>query len=392
MSYKGIDFNDKNKNTPYKKLNFSRYVVKKDSNVRMVFSIFTLLIIFLVGLILPKSTKAYGEEKYENYFYRKVINSTLSLINSSNTDTETSNSENDLKYAALSFLGIDILNPISIIMKEVPFLNNNEISSDENVNNDNNEDGNLKTFILNPFNLEEKQVSKSDTKVEDSNQVVNLYNPALKKTLNNAKPEVLIYHSHTSEGYRSSDKDTSKISSTMDQTKNVCAVGDVMATELEENYGIAVIHDKTVHDKGDYNSAYKKSGVTLDKYLKEYGDFKLIIDLHRDDVNKSVVTTKINGENVARFMFVVTQKNPKYVKQKKLIDSMIGTSNKLFPDLLRSKTITTYEYGMSYYNQNKSDNAVLLEVGSNNNTIDEVKNTAKYLARIIAEQINGKSE
>jgi stage II sporulation protein P len=33
---------------------------------------------------------------------------------------------------------------------------------------------------------------------------------------------------------------------------------------------------------------------------------------------------------------------------------------------------------------------VLIEVGNNNNNIDQAKNTAKYLARIIAEQFNGK--
>lgn len=166
----------------------------------------------------------------------------------------------------------------------------------------------------------------------------------------------------------------------------------MITQELEKKYGIAVIHDTTVHDRGDYNGSYKKSAVTLDKYLKSYGNFKLIIDLHRDSVEKSAVTTKINGQSVARFMFVVTQKNPRYEKQKKLIDSMIKTSNKLFPDLLRGNEIYPYQWGMDYYNQNKSDNAVLIEVGSNTNTIDEVKNTGKYLARIIAEQINGKHE
>ena len=80
------------------------------------------------------------------------------------------------------------------------------------------------------------------------------------------------------------------------------------------------------------------------------------------------------------------------LSRKKLIDSMIGISNKLFPGLLRSRTITTYDYGMGFYNQNRSDNAMLIEVGSNSNTIEEVKNTGKYLARIIAEQINGKNE
>jgi len=356
----------------------------------MFFSIFTLLIIFLLGLILPKNAKGYSEGKYRNYFYVEVINNTLSLIKSSNTEEKYANSENSVKFAALSFLGVDILNPISIITKEVACLNNNEVSTDVNVNNGNNEVENLKTFILNPFNLGEKQVSKVETTVEKANVVANLYNPKLKKNLNNSRPEVLIYHSHTTEAYRASEKDTSNTSFNIDETKNVCAVGDVIAGELEKNYGIAVIHDKTVHNVGDYNASYKKSGITLDKYLKEYGDFKLIIDLHRDSVNE--VTTKINGENVAKFMFVVTQKNPKYPKQKKLIDSMIGISNKLFPGLLANKAIYTYDRGMGYFNQNKSDNAVLIEVGSNTNTIEDVKNTGKYLSRIIAEQINGKSE
>ena len=120
----------------------------------------------------------------------------------------------------------------------------------------------------------------------------------------------------------------------------MCAVGDVITEELEKKYGIAVIHDKTVHNVGDYNGSYKKSGVTLDKYLKEYGDFDLIIDLHRDGVpNRKNATTKINGEDVAKFMFVVTQKNPRYAKQKKLINSMIKISNKLFPDLLDNRKL-----------------------------------------------------
>ncbi len=390
MSYKGIEF--KGKNELNEKSNCSKYTINKNGNVRMFLSIFTLLIIFLLGLLLPKSTKAYNEGKYRNYFYVRVINHTLSLVKSSSTEEEYINSENGMKIATLSFLGIDILNPISIITKEVAYLNKNEGNTDLNTSNYNDQGGNLNTFILNPFKLEDEQVSKSEAKGEESNQVAKLYNPDLKKALNNAKPEVLIYHSHTSESYKSSGADTSKTSSTMDQTKNVCAVGDVITEELEKKYGIAVIHDKTVHDKGDYNGAYKKAGATLDKYLKEYGDFKLIIDLHRDSVDKKEVTTKINGENVARFMFVVTEKNPRYVKQKHLIDSMIKISNKLFPDLLRNREIYAYDWGIGFYNQNRSDNAVLLEVGSNSNTIEEAKNTGKYLARIIAEQINGKNE
>jgi len=45
---------------------------------------------------------------------------------------------------------------------------------------------------------------------------------------------------------------------------------------------------------------------------------------------------------------------------------------------------------MGFYNQNRSDNAMLIEVGTYTNTVQEVENTGKYLSRVIAEQLNGK--
>lgn len=389
MSYKGTDFkvnnnNNPNNNVPREKKNFSKCSGKKDGNVRIFSIVFTLLIIFLVGLILPKNVKANSEGKYINYFYVNAMNNTLSLIKSSSTENKGISSEYSMDFSNLSFLGVNVLNPISIIIKEVACLNEN--GTDANSGGES-----LKTFSLNPFKLGDKQVSKSGAKGEESNLVATLDNPALKKALNNAKPRVLIYHSHTCEAYATSDKDKSKTNSSLDGTRTVCVVGDVIKSELEKKYGIAVIHDKTVHDKGDYYAAYKKSGVTLDRYLKVYEKFDLIIDLHRDSVpNKNAVTTKINGENVARFMFVVTDKNPRYAQQKKLINSMIGISKKLYPNFLREREIHAYHYGIGFYSQNKSDNALLIEVGADSNTVSEVKNTGKYLSRIIAEQLNGK--
>jgi stage II sporulation protein P len=392
MSNEGIDFKKINKNMPNRKMNFSKHAIKKNSNAKIMLCTFTLLAIFLLGLILPKSAKADNEGNHLNYFYINVINNVLSIINVSNTEEQDTNSENNMKVAALSFLGIDIMNPISIVTKEIAYLDKNEDITDVSVDNASNGVEKIKEFILNPFNLDDKQVSKSGDKIESPNVIAELYNPKLKQTLNNAKPRVLIYHSHTTEAYLTTDKDIPKSTFNMDLTKTVCAVGDVLAQELEKNYGIAVIHDKTLHNVGDYMASYKKSGATLDKYLKTYGDFDLIIDLHRDGVPVTYknVKTKINGEEVAKFAFVVTQGNPRYSKQKKLVNSMIETSKKLFPGLLSSREIWPYNRGMGFYNQNKSDNAVLFEVGNNNNTIEQAKNTGKYLSRIIAEQLNSK--
>jgi stage II sporulation protein P len=360
--------------------------VKKDLDEKIFLSVFTFLIIFLLGLILPKSTNAGNEEKSQNYFYTKAISNTLVSINSKSSGQKDINSE--IKYSVLSFLGIDTSNPISIISKEVSYFRGNKIIANTNANNASNASNDIENIeTVTPFELGEKQI----TKIEDPNAVAK----NLKQTLNKLAPRVLIYHSHTTEAYRTSDPSTSKTNFDTDETRNVSAVGDVIKEELEKKYGISVIHDKTLHNIQDYDESYKKSGVTLDKYLNAYGNFDIIIDLHRDGFaasNKRVSKTKINGEDVAKFMFVVTDKNPHYQEQKKLIDSIIKISNKLYPSLMEDRAITFNHYGLGFYNQNRSDNAMLIEVGSNNNNIDEVKNTGKYLARIFAEQLNGKSD
>ena len=363
--------------------------VEKYSDGKKIFSVLVFIIIFLIVSISPKSVKADNGQKYFNYFYINVIHNVLAVTKTSNTNEQHANSEEiNTGMEVLSVLGVDILNPISIITKEIAYLDKNEFTTD--LDNESKVEK-VKEFIINPFNLDDKQVTRSDVKVPNGNVIANLYNPKLKQTLNKTAPRLLIYHSHTCEAYRTSDKETLKTTNSLDATRSVVGVGDVITEELEKYYGISVIHDKTVHDKGDYNNAYKKSGVTLDKYLKEYGNFDLIIDLHRDSVeNKNTVTTKINGENVAQIMFVVAQKNSKYATQKKLINSMIGVSKKIYPTLLREEEITVVNRGKDFYNQHKSNNAMLIEVGTYTNDIKEVKNTGMYLSRIIAEQLNGK--
>ncbi|MDP4089030.1 MAG: stage II sporulation protein P, partial [Bacillota bacterium] len=207
-------------------------------------------------------------------------------------------------------------------------------------------------------------------------------NPNIKKPLDNTKPEVLIYHTHTTESYDPNGNYND------DPSKNVCAVGDVLTDELENKYGINVAHDKTIHNSS-FNASYSRSRETVNKYLNKYGDFKLIIDLHRDAAySKSTVTTKMNGENVADIRFVLCKKNPHFDKNLAVANSLADISNKYFPGFF--KDIYYYNYGSKYFNQDLSNNAILIEVGANINTMDESKTSGKYIARIIAEYLNGK--
>lgn len=354
-------------------------------NRKISLCITTFLIIFLFGLILPKNANADTEQKSQNFFYIKAINNTLALLNSSSNGGQEVNSE--IEYSVLSFLGINIFNPITIITKQISYLNKNEAST-----NTNNASAQEKIIdAITPFDLTQSQVSN----LTEPTDVAIIPSADLKQTLNEASPRVFIYHTHATESYLTSNTDTTKSTFSTDETRNVVGVGDIIETELEKTYGISVIHDKTLHNLLDYTNSYKKSAVTLDKYLKEFGDLDLIIDLHRDGApvnNKNAITTKIDGKDAAKIMFVVTKGNPRYAKQKVLVDSMVGISNKLFPGFLHDKHISVMNRGLDFYNQNRSDNAVLIEVGNNNNTVEQVKNTGICLSRIFAQQLNGKSK
>lgn len=310
-----------------------------------------------------------------NILYTSILNYSIPIMTQGNNIGESEHRLN-IKDEMLNALGININNPLTILSKEIPLFKGDLKESGANKVNLNG---------LNPFKLNEESIVKGE---EASTGSIEVSDEALKKTLNPNKPEVLIYHSHTTEGFAPGDANSK------DNSKNIVAVGDVLTSELQDNYGISVIHDNTLHNDM-YTLSYKRSRETVEKYLNKYGEFKLIIDLHRDSgVNKENVTATVNGQKVARFMFVISKDRSNYSKNKPLVDRMIATANELYPGAMRqTKTndnIWWYNHGSYHFNQDLRDNVILIEMGTELNTLDEAKNTAKIIGRLIAEELNKK--
>jgi stage II sporulation protein P len=306
--------------------------------------------------------------------------------------------EYDFSYSdkLLELLGLDVTDPLSVIGKELSLFTptDTQVATNE-----------IKpSFSINPFKLADKSITKHENPNSSSGgnvtapvaNVSKVYDPTLKKTLNSSKPEVLIYHTHTTESFRPTENTPDKDyeDNTMDETKNIVGVGDVLADDLEKNYGISVIHDKTVHNT-IFLQSYARSGKTVDTYLNKYKDLKLIIDLHRNSIeDKTTVTASMNNNKLAKYMFVIGPGNPNKDKNITLTKKLSSISQTLFPGLLLPGNGA--DFGIYYhkpgnkFNQQKSGNLVLIEVGSQVNTIDEAKTTSLYLSRIIAEYINRK--
>ncbi len=207
------------------------------------------------------------------------------------------------------------------------------------------------------------------------------------------EPQVLIMHTHTTEAYmeyyagyyNSGDGGRSQ-----DNTKNVVYVGDVLAAQLEA-CGIKVLHDTAVHDYPNYSGAYDRSAETVAKDLEKYPSIQVVIDLHRDgimldDTAKVKPTVEINGRKAAQIMIITgvvstdSLPHPNWQENLRLTLRLQQAVNTKYEGLIRPLSIVA-----SRYNQHLSKGAMLIEMGSEANTMDEAVYSAQLLGKTLAE-------
>ncbi|HZK57634.1 MAG TPA: stage II sporulation protein P [Clostridia bacterium] len=209
------------------------------------------------------------------------------------------------------------------------------------------------------------------------------------------KPNILIYHTHGTESYKPITEGNYH---SLKKEYTVIGAANVITEELEKK-GYEVIHDTTYHDYPSYSGSYNRSATTVTSILKKNPSIRVILDIHRDGYDK-IDTRKdrlkltenskveINGENVARFQFVIgaTSKNRKEVECFACFVKAVSDSK--YPGF--SKEILVKQYGS--YNQYLSDYAALVELGANSNTIEEAKRAGYYFADVVADALKLLSE
>lgn len=337
----------------------------KKESINLGLIIFLLLIgIFFYRImnVLSESTERGG------FAYVQILNFTLPVLEIE-AYNEEDYAENNLsiKRVCLEALGLESISSIDILSDEVGYFN--ILFKEDNIVADN---------YVTPFVINENTIERGENIEGNSTVGIDNIDQSLVKPLDNTKPEVLIYHTHTTEAFNGNV--TSE-----DSNYNIVGVGDSLKKELEK-YGISVLHDTTNHYES-YNGCYDRSNTTVRNYLNQYGDFKLIIDLHRDSAkNKELVTTTINGENVAKIMFVNTKNSSRYSENCIVVEGLTDIFNADYPNFMRSTL--TYEHGILAFNQDLSNNSILIECGSYVNSIDEAINSTKYIANAIAKYLN----
>ena len=206
------------------------------------------------------------------------------------------------------------------------------------------------------------------------------------------EPQVLILHTHTTEGYMTYEADYYNAADrhrTDDHTRNVCAAGEALRLTLAA-YGITAIHDTTIHDNPIYSGAYNRSAEVGKKYLEKYPSIQIVIDLHRDSIEDGGAVVRpiatVEGKKAAQMMFVTgvvdteALPHPHWQQNLTLTAHWQAALDAVSPDLMRPLNLTA-----SRYNQHLFPGWVLVEIGAEGNTVEEAVYAAQILGRTLAE-------
>jgi stage II sporulation protein P len=205
--------------------------------------------------------------------------------------------------------------------------------------------------------------------------------------------KILIYHTHGTESFSDSKSG--------DTSDTVIGVGAYLAELLEESYGIKVYHDTTVYDMRDgvldRSTAYDYAREGVSAILEQYPSIEVVIDIHRDGVAEDTrLVTDVNGKSTAKLMFLngISRLNrngdidylPNPYRMENLAFSlqMYLTAIANYDSLMRKIFIKGYRYNLDL-----AERSLLVEVGSQTNTVEEAKNAMEPLAAILYKVLSG---
>jgi stage II sporulation protein P len=294
------------------------------------------------------------QEEVKTFFgstmYMRIISQVIPGLSESITEPASSEvgsvGENALKKVGLS----DPRDPKNILATQIPYMTEAGIKAQPLIN---------------------KPVS-GEPAVEEPKIVI-----PLRRTLN-GEGKVLIYHAHTTESFvPTSGK---RFTENLDLT--VAHLGATLASILTSQYGIPVVHDKTIHDI-PRSTSYEMALPTIKGLIADNPDAELVIDLHRDGVARSVTTADLSGGATGRILFVVGSRHPQWQENNQKAIYLHEKLEELSPGISRGVRERPL-----VYNQNVHPGALLIEVGGHENSLEEVMRTMPILAEALFQLYN----
>ena len=206
--------------------------------------------------------------------------------------------------------------------------------------------------------------------------------------VDDSKPQILIYHTHSQEAYKDSGPG-----------QTVVGIGDYL-TRLLEAKGYNVYHDKSVYDlkngQLDRSKAYNYALDGITNILQQNPSIEVVLDIHRDGVGENLhLVTQVDGRDTAQIMFFnglsQTPEGPIEYLQNPYREDNLAFSLQMqlgaaayYPGFTRK----IYLKGLRY-NEHLRPKSSLIEVGAQTNTYEEALNAMEPLSELLDMVLQG---
>lgn len=202
-------------------------------------------------------------------------------------------------------------------------------------------------------------------------------------------PQILIYHTHSQETFVDSVPG--------DVSTTIVGMGELLAEILTRDYGYRVLHHTGEYDLEQLSYAYTNAEDAIARILEENPSIEVVIDLHRDSMPEETrLVTELNGRPTARFMFF---NGLSYVNDLGSIDYLYNpyleenlafsfqmqlAACEYYPGLTRRIYLKGYRYNMHL-----AEKYLLIELGAQNNTVEEARNACYPIAHLLDVVLSG---
>lgn len=328
-----------------------RFITKNKKNISIILKIFLVLVIIMFVLIKIMSFKLFDTN----------INFVSYIMESSNHLIVTDLSYNDkLTDFSILLTNLDLKKPDTLFKTNFIYENNELLSDKESFDE-------ILSFV--------QSFTQNFNKITE---------PV--SNVNNNLPKVYIYNTHQTEGYVMENGEIHNL------IPNVYEAANVLKQMLSEKNINTIVENGNIseylnNNNLNYDDSYIASRYFLEKAIMEYPSVDIFIDLHRDALNHELATVEYEGKKYAKILFVVGLEHNNHQENLAFANDLNNLFLNNYPFLTRGVLTKSGPLVNGIYNQDLSNKIILLEVGGNESTFDEVSNTLELVSDILYKKL-----
>lgn len=199
----------------------------------------------------------------------------------------------------------------------------------------------------------------------------------------NLDPVIYLYNTHQTEKYF---QDTSLYK------PSVVHASKYLSEKFNENGLPSIVENRNIEDVlskngWSYGSSYKVSRSYLEDAYENNKTLKYFFDIHRDAGTHSYTTLCVDDKCYAKLLFLIGLENTNYQENQKYAEEISKRINNKVKGLSKGILQKQGKKVNGVYNEDFSSRLILIEVGGENNTIDEVYNTLNILSEVLIDYI-----